>query len=50
MEEEIIISGRMNPMVDPTLNLWGWEIAFYLFAGGLAGQTHLKKCNTVRIQ
>lgn len=26
----------MNPMVDPTLNLWGWEIAFYLFAGGLA--------------
>lgn len=36
MEEEIIISGRMNPMVDPTLNLWGWEIAFYLFAGGLA--------------
>ncbi|MFY0624710.1 MAG: polysulfide reductase NrfD [Reichenbachiella sp.] len=36
MEEEIIISGRMNPMVDPTLNLWGWEIAFYLFTGGLA--------------
>ncbi len=36
MEEEIIVSGRMNHMVDPTLNLWGWEIAFYLFAGGLA--------------
>lgn len=36
MQEEIIISGRMNPMVDPVLNLWGWEIAFYLFVGGLA--------------
>ena len=36
MEEEIIISGRMNFKVDPVLNIWGWEIAFYLFVGGLA--------------
>ena len=33
MEEEIIISGRMNYKVDPTLSIWGWEIAFYLFVG-----------------
>ena len=36
MEEEIIVSGRMNPRVDPYLHIWGWEIAFYLFVGGLA--------------
>ena len=36
MEEEIIISGRMNHKVDPLLHIWGWEIAFYLFVGGLA--------------
>ncbi len=35
MEEEIIISGRMNPRVDPFLHIWGWEIAFYLFIGGV---------------
>lgn len=34
--EELIISGRMNPRVDPYLHIWGWEIAFYLFVGGLA--------------
>ena len=36
MEEELIISGRMNPKVDPMLHIWGWEIPFYLFVGGLA--------------
>lgn len=36
MEEELIISGRMNYKVDPALHIWGWEIAFYLFVGGLA--------------
>ena len=36
MEEELIISGRMNPKVDPTLHIWGWEIPFYLFVGGIA--------------
>ena len=36
MREEIIVSGRMNPEIDPVLHLWGWEIPFYLFVGGLA--------------
>ncbi len=36
MEEELIISGRNNYRVDPTLNIWHWEIPFYLFVGGLA--------------
>ncbi len=36
MNEEIMISGRMNPHVDPTLGIWGWEIPLYLFLGGLA--------------
>jgi protein NrfD len=36
MKEEIIISGRMNPGIDPVLNIWHWEIPFYLFLGGLA--------------
>ncbi|GMU64822.1 MAG: hypothetical protein AMXMBFR36_10960 [Acidobacteriota bacterium] len=26
---------RANPMVDPTLHVWGWEIPVYLFLGGL---------------
>ncbi|MGD9992689.1 MAG: NrfD/PsrC family molybdoenzyme membrane anchor subunit [Salinivirgaceae bacterium] len=36
MREEIIISGRMNPGIDPVLTAWGWEIPVYLFLGGLA--------------
>jgi len=36
MHEELIISGRMNPRVDPVLHVWGWEIAVYLFLGGVA--------------
>ena len=36
MHEELITSGRMNPRVDPFLHIWGWEISFYLFVGGLA--------------
>ncbi len=26
---------RANPMVDPALSVWGWEIPVYLFLGGL---------------
>ncbi len=26
---------RHNPMIDPALHLWGWEVAVYLFLGGL---------------
>jgi protein NrfD len=36
MREELIISGRMNPNVDPYLRIWTWEIPLYLFLGGLA--------------
>lgn len=36
MKEELIISGRMNPKIDPILNIWHWEIPLYLFLGGLA--------------
>ncbi len=32
----MIISGRMNPMIDPQLNIWHWHIPLYLFLGGLA--------------
>jgi formate-dependent nitrite reductase membrane component NrfD len=30
-----LTSTRANPMVDPTLHVWGWEIPLYLFLGGL---------------
>ena len=36
MREEFIISGRMNPSIDPQLNIWHWQIPLYLFLGGLA--------------
>jgi formate-dependent nitrite reductase membrane component NrfD len=36
MREEIIVSGRMNPLVDPQLHIWHWQIPLYLFLGGLA--------------
>lgn len=36
MKEELIISGRMNPGIDPFLHIWHWHIPVYLFLGGLA--------------
>jgi len=30
-----LTSTRANPMVDPGLHVWGWEIPVYLFLGGL---------------
>jgi len=36
MREEIIVSGRNNPLIDPHLEIWHWEIPLYLFLGGLA--------------
>jgi formate-dependent nitrite reductase membrane component NrfD len=36
MREEIITSGRMNPHIDPYLEIWHWQIPLYLFLGGLA--------------
>jgi formate-dependent nitrite reductase membrane component NrfD len=35
MIEELIITTRANPRVDPGLEIWGWEISVYLFLGGL---------------
>jgi len=26
---------RHNPMIDPAMHVWGWEIPLYLFLGGL---------------
>ncbi|MBT3180401.1 MAG: polysulfide reductase NrfD [Candidatus Marinimicrobia bacterium] len=49
MIEEIIISGRNNPEIDPTLHIWGWEIPFYLFIGGLvAGILFFSALYTIR--
>jgi len=36
MNEEVIVSGRMNQMVDPHLHIWHWQISLYLFLGGMA--------------
>ncbi len=36
MREEIIVSGRENPFIDPHLHIWHWQIPLYLFLGGLA--------------
>ena len=36
MKEELIVSGRMNPGIDPFLHIWHWHIPLYLFLGGLA--------------
>ncbi|MGQ8337606.1 NrfD/PsrC family molybdoenzyme membrane anchor subunit [Sunxiuqinia sp. A32] len=36
MREEIITSGRLNPNIDPHLEIWHWQIPLYLFLGGLA--------------
>jgi formate-dependent nitrite reductase membrane component NrfD len=30
-----ITSTRLNPLVDPQLHVWGWEIPVYLFFGGM---------------
>jgi formate-dependent nitrite reductase membrane component NrfD len=36
MKEELIVSGRMNHLIDPYLQIWHWHIPLYLFLGGLA--------------
>jgi len=30
-----LVSTRSNPMIDPALHFWGWEVPVYLFLGGL---------------
>ncbi len=36
MQEEIFISGRNIPHIDPVLEIWHFPISLYLFLGGLA--------------
>lgn len=36
MREELFISGRDIPFIDPVLHIWHWQIPLYLFVGGLA--------------
>ncbi len=36
MQEEIFISGRNIPKIDPTLEVWHFPISLYLFLGGMA--------------
>lgn len=36
MKEELFISGRDIPNIDPFLHIWHWQIPIYLFLGGLA--------------
>jgi len=36
MKEELFVSGRSIPNIDPYLNIWHWQIPVYLFLGGLA--------------
>lgn len=36
MDEELIISGRNTPHIDPQITIWEWQIPVYLFLGGLA--------------
>lgn len=36
MQEELFTSGRNIPNIDPSLEIWHWPIALYLFLGGLA--------------
>lgn len=35
MHDVIITSGRVNPHIDPVLQVWEWQIPLYLFLGGL---------------
>jgi formate-dependent nitrite reductase membrane component NrfD len=45
-----ITSTRHNPLVDPVLSVWSWEIPVYLFLGGMiAGMMVLGGLNMLRI-
>ena len=35
MKEELLVTARSNPLVDPSLDVWTWEVAFDLAMGGL---------------
>ncbi|MBT8104138.1 MAG: polysulfide reductase NrfD [Woeseiaceae bacterium] len=33
--EELLVTARSNELIDPGLHIWTWEVAMYLFLGGL---------------
>ena len=35
MMEELLVTARDNALIDPGLHIWTWEVAMYLFLGGL---------------
>lgn len=35
MKEELLVTARSNELIDPGLHIWTWEVAMYLFLGGL---------------
>lgn len=35
MNEITVTTNKVNPLVDPSLHIWGWDVAIYLFLGGL---------------
>ena len=35
MSEELLVTARNNALIDPSLHIWTWEVAMYLFLGGL---------------
>jgi formate-dependent nitrite reductase membrane component NrfD len=35
MTEELLVTARTNPLIDPGLHIWTWEVAMYLFLGGV---------------
>ena len=35
MVEEILVTLKANPKIDPVLSTWSWEVPLYLFLGGL---------------
>ena len=35
MIEEVLVTARYNAKVDPVLGIWTWEVAVYLFLGGI---------------
>jgi len=35
MTEELLVTARANPLIDPGLSIWTWEVAMYLFLGGV---------------
>jgi protein NrfD len=45
-----ITTTRHNPMIDPALHVWGWEIPVYLFLGGVvAGMMVLAGVAMIRV-